>query len=129
MGTEDGTCDADKTESDERVQCLKGEALNGGVAIGDGNCVSEEDQHLKNEAMNNGVAIADGNGVAEHVRLLKNEAFSNGVTVADKGDSGGGEHWRTYKRRKMSSSKGKVQQRRESVETASHMSNQVSSPL
>lgn len=126
MGTEDGTCDADKTESDERVQCLKGEALNGGVAIGDGNCVSEEDQHLKNEAVNNGVAIADGNGVAEQVRLLKNEAFSNGVTVADKGDSGGGERWRTYKRRKRSSSKGKVQKQcRESVETASHMANQV----
>lgn len=126
MGTEDGTSDADKNESDERVQCLKGEALNGGVAIGDLNCVAEEGQHLKSEARDNGVAIADRNGVAGEGRLLKNEAFSNGVTVADKGDSGGGKRLRTYKRRKKPKSKGKVQKQcRKSVETAIHKADKV----
>ncbi|KAK7410637.1 hypothetical protein VNO78_01582 [Psophocarpus tetragonolobus] len=149
MGTEDGTCDADKTECDERVQCLKGATLNSGVAIADGNCVSEEGQHLKIEAVNNGVAIADGDGVAEEGRVLKSEPMNNrvaiadgngvggegrvlkseplcnGVAVADKGDSGRVDCLRTYKRRKKSSSKGKVQEQcREIVETASHIPDQ-----
>ncbi|TKY74218.1 Methyl-CpG-binding domain-containing protein 9 [Spatholobus suberectus] len=126
MATEDGTGDADKTECDERVQCLKSEAMNGGVVIADGNCVTEEGRCLKSEAMNNGVEIADGNGVAEEGRLLKSEPVCNGVAVAEKGDSGGVECLRTYKRRKKSSSEGKVQeQHRESVEAASHIADQV----
>lgn len=126
MGTGDGTGDADKTECGEGVQCLKGEAMNGGVAIADGNCVTEEGKPLKNEGMNNGVAIADGNGVAEEGRLLKSEPVCNGVAVPEKGDSGGVEYLRTYKRRKKSSSRGKVQEQcRESVEAASHVADQV----
>ncbi|CAJ1974290.1 unnamed protein product [Sphenostylis stenocarpa] len=109
MGT-DGTSDADKTECGERLQCLKDEAMNGEVTIKDGNCVTEERQHLKSETMNDGVKIADANGVGGEVRVLKSEPFSNGVAVGYKGDSGGVECLRTYKRRKKSSSKGKVQE-------------------
>ncbi|XP_028235953.1 PHD finger protein EHD3-like isoform X2 [Glycine soja] len=125
MGTEDGTSDADKTEFDERVQCLKGAAMDGGVAIVDGNCVSEEGQLLKSEAMNVGVAIADENGVAEEGRIWKSETFCNRVAVADKGDSGGVECLQTYKRRKKSSSKGEVQEQcRKNVETSTHIADQ-----
>ncbi|RDY04664.1 PHD finger protein EHD3, partial [Mucuna pruriens] len=126
MGTEDGTGDADKTECGERVQGLKSEAMNGEVAIADGNCVTEEVQCLKSEAMDDGVASADGNGVAEEDRLLKSEPFSNGVAVADKGNSGGDECLRTYKRRKKSSSKGKLEEQcKKGVETANHIADQA----
>jgi len=130
MGTEDGTSDADKTEFDERVQCLKGAVMDGGVAIVDGNCVSEEGQLLKSEAMNVGVAIADENGVAEEGRIGKSETFCNRVAVADKGDSGGVECLQTYKRRKKSSSKGEVQEQcRKNVETSTHIADQVYYPF
>ncbi|XP_027903225.1 PHD finger protein EHD3-like [Vigna unguiculata] len=80
------------------------------VTIKDYNCVAEEGQHLNSEAMNDEVAIAHANGVVGEVSVLKSEPFSNGVAVGDKGGSGGVECLRTYKRRKKSSSRGKIQE-------------------
>ncbi|KAL2339724.1 hypothetical protein Fmac_007664 [Flemingia macrophylla] len=126
MGTGGGTSDADRAECGEGVKCLKGEAMNGEVAIADGNSVTEEGQHLKSEAMNNGVAIADANGVAEEGGLLKSVPVCNGVAAADRGNSGGVEYLRTYKRRKKSSSNVKVQEQcREGGEATSHIADQV----
>lgn len=153
MDTEDGTSNADRDrglkfqavsngvgiKDGNEVHCMKNETVNNGVAIVDGNGVAEgkEVRCLKNESVNNGVAIADGNGVAEgkEFRCLKNGTVNNGVAVADgngvaNGDSGGVESLRTYKRRKhvKSSSESKVwEDRRECVEAASHLSDQVSS--
>jgi len=49
MRTEDGSY-ADKTECDERVQCLKDEGMNSDASqmtIKDENCVTEEGQHFE----------------------------------------------------------------------------------
>ncbi|KAK4273969.1 hypothetical protein QN277_017266 [Acacia crassicarpa] len=79
METEDGTNNGDNTECSEAVQCLKSDTVNSGLA--DGNDVKKGVQPFNCEAVNNGVVIADGNDVAQ-------------------GDSGVGESFRTYKRRK-----------------------------
>ncbi|XP_054788536.1 PHD finger protein EHD3 [Prosopis cineraria] len=79
METEDGTSNGDNTECSEAVQCLKGAAVNNGVA--DSNDVEKGAQRLDCEAVNNGVVIAGGNDVAQ-------------------GDSAVVESFRTYKRRR-----------------------------
>jgi len=85
---------------------------------------------LNSEAMNGEVAIAHANVVAGEVRVLRSEPFSNGVAVGDKGGSGGVECLRTYKRRKKSSSRGKIQEQcRAGMTTASRLADQVFYPL
>ncbi|ESW09479.1 hypothetical protein PHAVU_009G130800 [Phaseolus vulgaris] len=80
---------------------------------------------LNSEAMNGEVAIAHANVVAGEVRVLRSEPFSNGVAVGDKGGSGGVECLRTYKRRKKSSSRGKIQEQcRAGMTTASRLADQ-----
>lgn len=110
MESEDGTSNADNTESCEAVRCLKSESVNNTVTVKKD--VSEGVQSLERAGVNNGVVIADGNDVAE-------------------GDSGGVESFRTYKRRKhlkLSSESRAQEDCRAYAEDASHRTDQVCSP-
>lgn len=109
---------------------MKDEGMNSEVTIKEENCVTEEGQHLNSEAMNDEAAIVHANGVAGEVRVLRSEPFRNGVAVGVKGDSGRVECLRTYKRRKESSSRGKIQEQcRAGMATSSRLVDQVFYPL
>lgn len=82
MRTGDGTSSPGNIECAEEVQCLKNKAIHNGVAIADGNCVTEKAQHLKSQAINNGVVCANGNGVTEGDGVLKRKSLNNGLASA-----------------------------------------------